>query len=121
VTYTLRQAQGRLYGDSNHAHAVTSLSNGNSYTYDSNGNQLTKFVPGVGTQTRIFDAENRLVGVSGSATASFVYDGDGQRVKGTAGGTTTVNIGASFEWSGSTSTMKRLSSFGRKFTSIFRQ
>jgi len=57
ITYT--------YGDSSHPHAVTFLSNGNSYTYDSvcasgtRGNQLTKTVPYVGTQTRKFDAENR--------------------------------------------------------------
>ncbi len=95
------------YEDGNHPHAVTSLSNGNSYTYDSNGNQLTKTVPYVGTQTRKFDAENRLVEVTGTASANFDYDGDGNRVRGYAGGTTTVYIGAAFEWTGSTSTMKR--------------
>ena len=47
------------------------------------------------------------MGVSGAATASFIYDGDGQRVKGTVGSTTTVYLGAVFEWTGSTSTMKR--------------
>jgi RHS repeat-associated protein len=36
-----------------------------------------------------------------------VYDGDGQRVKGTVSGVTTTYIGNWFEWSGSTSTMKK--------------
>ena len=48
-----------------------------------------------------------MVAVSGSTTASFVFDGDGNRVKSTAGGVTTVHIGAYFEWTGSTSTMKK--------------
>ena len=34
-----------------------------------------------------------MTGVSGSVTATFVYDGDGNRVKGTVNGTTTVYIG----------------------------
>jgi hypothetical protein len=69
-----------------------------------------------------YDAENRLVGVSGSLTAiprtsgqAFYYDGDGNRVKGTVAGVTTTYIGnpsvpsgqAYFEWTGSTSTMKK--------------
>ena len=49
-----------------------------------------------------YDAENRLVSVSGAATASFVYDGDNNRVKGTAGGVTTVYVGNSYEVQGST-------------------
>ncbi len=61
-----------------------------------------------------YDAENRpsgcalrtgLSGVSGATTASFVYDGDGRRVKATAGGVTTAYVGNYFEWTGSTSTM----------------
>jgi RHS repeat-associated protein len=87
-------------------HAASSFGS-TTYSYDCNGNQVSKTVPGMGTQNRTFDAENRLVGVSGTATASFVYDGDGQRVKGTVGSTTTVYLGAFFEWTGSTSTMKR--------------
>jgi hypothetical protein len=43
-----------------------------------------------------------LTGVSGAATASLVYDGDGQRVKGTVGGVTTAYVGNWYEWSGST-------------------
>ncbi len=43
---------------------------------------------------------NRLTGVSGAATATFVYDGDGQRVKGTVGGVTTAYIGKYYEYSG---------------------
>ncbi len=50
--------------------------------------------------TLLYDAENRLVQVSGAATASFVYDGDGKRVLAIEGGTTTVFIGNYFEWSG---------------------
>ena len=51
--------------------------------------------------------ENRLITVSGSATATFVYDGDGNRVKDTVSGATTTYIGSYFEWTGSTSTMKK--------------
>jgi YD repeat-containing protein len=49
-----------------------------------------------------YDAENRLVGVSGGASASFVYDGDGNRVKATFGSSTTVYIGDYYEQTGST-------------------
>jgi hypothetical protein len=35
-----------------------------------------------------------------------VYDADGKRVKETVGGATTVYIGNTFEWTGSTATMK---------------
>jgi hypothetical protein len=38
-------------------------------------------------------AENSLTGVSGSATATFVYDGDSNSVKGTVGGVTMAYIG----------------------------
>lgn len=34
------------------------------------------------------------------ANASFVYDGDGKRVKGTVNGTTIVYIGNYYEWGG---------------------
>ncbi|MFZ1710691.1 MAG: hypothetical protein WAW20_19090 [Anaerolineae bacterium] len=34
-----------------------------------------------------YDAENRLIAMSGSATASYVYDADGNRVKETIGPT----------------------------------
>ncbi len=57
------------------------------------------------TYNLTYDAENRLTGVSGAATATFVYDGDGKRVKATAGGVTRAYVGDYFEWSGSTSTM----------------
>ena len=47
-----------------------------------------------------YDAENRLTGVTGSTNAAFLYDGDGNRVKGTVGSTTTIYIGNYFEWNG---------------------
>jgi RHS repeat-associated protein len=56
------------------------------------------------TYNLTYDAENRLTGVSGAATATFVYDGDGNRVKGTVGGVTITYIGNYYEWSGSTAT-----------------
>ena len=53
-----------------------------------------------------YDAENRLTQAQTSVTtATFVYDGDGNRVKATVGGVTTVYIGSHFEWTGSTVTM----------------
>jgi hypothetical protein len=54
-----------------------------------------------------YGAENRLTGVSGAASATFVYDGDGNRVKATLGGVTTAYVGNYFEWTGSTSMMKK--------------
>jgi len=51
-----------------------------------------------------YDAENHLTAVSGDATASFGYDGDGQRITSTEGGVTTAYIGSYFEWNESAGT-----------------
>lgn len=53
VTYTY---------DADHPHAASSLSNGNSYEYDANGNQITRTVNGQ-TFVLAYDAEGRLVSV----------------------------------------------------------
>lgn len=43
--------------------------------------------------TQSFDYDNRLTGVAGgSVNASFLYDADGTRVKGTVGGVSTVYL-----------------------------
>jgi YD repeat-containing protein len=69
----------------------------NTYQYDANGNQTKRVVDGQ-TFTLSYDAENRLVSVTGpSLTASFVYNGDGRRVKSPVNGTTTYFIGAHYE------------------------
>ena len=53
----------------------------------------------------LYDAENRLVSVSGpSLAASFVYDGDGNRVKSTINNVTTYFVGNYYEVTGSTVT-----------------
>jgi hypothetical protein len=57
-------------------------------------------------------SENRLSGVGGGASATFVYDSHGNQVKGTAGGVTTYYVGNYFEWTGSTSTMVKYYSAG---------
>ena len=58
------------------------------------------------TTTLSYNVENRLVSTSGAVTASFIYNGDGYRVKSVVGGATMVTIGDYFEWTGSASTMK---------------
>jgi len=90
--------------DTVHKHAVAAVT-GMSFQYDANGNQTTRNVGS--SYSLAYDAENRLTSVSSPASATFVYDGDGNRVKSTEGITTTVYIGNYFEWSGSTTTMKR--------------
>jgi YD repeat-containing protein len=83
----------------NHAHAATSA-NGNSYQYDANGNQVTRQV-GSDTITMQYDAENRLVGgIRNGVTASFTYDGDGQRVKSVISSETILFVGNYFEKKG---------------------
>lgn len=49
--------------------------------------------------TLTFDRENRLTAVSGgSVNASFVYDADGARVKGTVGGVNVFYIAGLYEY-----------------------
>jgi RHS repeat-associated protein len=111
------------YGDTDHTHAVTSLSNGNSYKYDANGNMIQRVVDGQKFALG-YDAENRLVKVcqdpsnnaicdtGETVVASFVYNGDGERVKSTlnpsAGSgqasVTTTFVGSHYEITGSTVT-----------------
>ncbi len=95
------------YNDSARKHAVTHLAGVQKYWYDANGNMITRIV-GATTYSLSYDAENRMTAVSGGGlSASFVYDGDGNRVKGTIAGVSTVYISNTFEWTGSTSTMKK--------------
>src|SRR5439155_26249987 len=65
------------YTDPLHPSAVTSRSDGTTYTYDANGNTTN----GAG-RTLSWDADNRLstVAMSGGAT-TFAYDPEGQRVR----------------------------------------
>ena len=73
-------------------HAASAMG-GNTYSYDCSGN-MTQRVIGGSTYNLAYDAENRLSTVSGAASASYVYDGDGVRVKSAAGGATTVTSAA---------------------------
>ncbi len=50
--------------------------------YDANGNLTSRVVNGAATLLS-YDAENRLIDVGGAVTTSFVYNGDGNRVKST--------------------------------------
>jgi RHS repeat-associated protein len=66
-------------------HAGRTLSNGNLYRYDANGNmtQRVGITATTSTYTQTWDAENRLTVVTNTVTnqvTQFVYDGDGSRV-----------------------------------------
>ena len=65
--------------------------------YDANGNMTLRLKDGA-RYFLSYDAENRLTSVSGTVSASFAYNGDGQRVTATIGTTTTAYIGGYFEW-----------------------
>ena len=57
-------------------------------TYDAAGDVSSFNDPVSGMKYYAYDAENRLVSVSGATTASYAYDALGRRVKRTVGGTT---------------------------------
>ncbi|MFH1441355.1 MAG: RHS repeat-associated core domain-containing protein, partial [Candidatus Omnitrophota bacterium] len=80
------------YGLSAGPHAVTSAG-GYTYQYDANGNMV------IGkNKTLAYDAENRLIQVNESGIiTSFIYDGDGGRVKKTVDQDSTIYIGSLFE------------------------
>lgn len=80
------------YGNLAHKHGATSAA-GTNYTYDANGN-----VVGRGTDVLTYDSRNNLISVSNvNGPTSFVYDGDGGRVKKMIGTATTVYIGRQYE------------------------
>ena len=60
------------------------LSNGVLISYDNNGNMLSD-----GNHTLSWDARNRLVSLSGAASASFQYDALGRRTRKTVAGAST--------------------------------
>jgi|GEM_PF-1068994 len=122
-TYTYDLATGNLaskagtallYGDTDHAHAATAMG-GNTYTYDANGNQITRSIANDGQNNDeyelLYDAENRLVEVKkDSATiAKFVFDGDGKRVIGIENGKTVHYIGGHYEVDVSDQTQENVS------------
>ena len=62
------------------------------YTYDANGNQITKTVDGK-TETNTYDGLNQLIGFTdGETTASYTYDVDGLRLSKTVDGKTTKHV-----------------------------
>ena len=80
------------------AHAATSMGV-NAYCYDLNGNMVRRKIGSPTTTYNLaYDAESRMVGVSGAVTASFVYDGDNNRVKGAVSGTTVLYVGSHYEY-----------------------
>jgi hypothetical protein len=84
-----------------HPHAVTSAGS-NTYSYDQNGNQTTRVIGGQ-TVTLGYDAENRMVSVSGTnLAANFTYNGDGQRVKSVVNGETILFAGGHYELNSTT-------------------
>ncbi|MBI5149483.1 MAG: fibronectin type III domain-containing protein [Candidatus Omnitrophica bacterium] len=103
---------GKTYfygGSSGGPHAVTALSDGTAFTYDADGNMVTKVESGVTTDYK-YDAENRLIEVKkgGSIIGQYTYDGDGGRTTkvATVSGqtTTTTYVGSLFETSGARTT-----------------
>lgn len=76
--------------------------------YDGNGNMSWRLLDGTAYE-QVWDVENRLVQVKKGASvqATFLYDGDGARVRAIVAGVTTAYVGSHFEWTGSASTMKK--------------
>gem|GEM_PF-5308278 len=82
------------------------------FSYDCNGN-LTRRTVGT-TYYLTYDAENRLVGVSGGASASFVYDGDGRRVQRRDANGTSVYVGNHYEQNTSTGVVTKYYHLGNQ-------
>jgi YD repeat-containing protein len=78
-------------------HAASAM-NGNTYEYDCNGNQILREI-GTDDYELIYDVENHLVEVKKNSVriATFVYDGDGRRVKSVVDGETVLFIGGHYE------------------------
>lgn len=75
------------------------------YCYDAAGNMVYRADESY-TQTLVYDAENRLVSITGTGPSNFVYDGDGNRVKATINGNVTLYIGMHTEYEIGSETMR---------------
>lgn len=81
--------------NSDHPYAVSSDSDGNAYSYDANGNMVSRR-----GKTLDYDAENRLLKISDGAVpeADYAYDTAGNRIKKMlADGTIVYNIDGLYE------------------------
>ncbi len=72
---------------------VTALSDGTTFTYDSNGNRTQK-IKGTDTWLYAYDYANRLTKVEkdSETLGEYIYDGDGRRLQKTEGNETTTYI-----------------------------
>jgi RHS repeat-associated protein len=83
---------GVSYTYGSQPHAVTAVGE-TSYNYDDNGNMTDR-----GSQDITWDVENRIIEVDdGENTSTFVYDGNGNRVKKTEGGETILYVNKYYE------------------------
>jgi RHS repeat-associated protein len=98
VAFSLTSTTVSYTYNTTHKHAVASLSTGESYQYDANGN-MTSRTEGGKTYTQTFNAENRMVSVTvDNQTTEFVYDGDGNMVKQVnADGSKTLFVSGSYQ------------------------
>lgn len=65
--------------DSNHPHAITAFG-GNSYSYDANGQELTRTVGGASTTLSWDPLHHLYTSVTGAATTKYVNGPDGSRI-----------------------------------------
>ncbi len=77
-------------------HAVTAAG-ANTYSYDPAGNMTTRST-GTGTQTLVYDIQNRLQAITGAgADLNALYDAEGNRVKRVLDGDATYYLGDTYE------------------------
>lgn len=101
------------YGENAGPHAMTTMG-GYSYQYDANGNMI------VGkNKTFQYDEENRIINIENNGVeTSFVYDGDGGRVKKITPSGSTIYIGSLFEIDSAGKTTKHVYAGSNKVCSI---
>ena len=114
------------YNDTEHVHAVTDAGS-NAYDYDENGNQTHRLVHTLVNGQPVtqefemgYDAENRLVSVTGvngtTMSTLFTYNGDGQKVKSVVNGETVYLVNGYYEKKGSEITKYYPGGAMRKYT-----
>ena len=96
---TAFNGQSYGYGDAGPYHAVDRIGGTDRFDYDANGN-MTARNKGLGQQTLVWDAQNRLSEVrdnNGGMLEQYWYDAGGGRVKKVSGTTTTYTFFGHYE------------------------